>query len=212
MTDLILKGLGQTLLMVGVATLAGFLVGVPLGTALYGATKRALFQNRALYALADFIINALRSIPYIILVILLLPLTRLLVGTSLGTWAASVPLGVAAILLMARLTQDALRQLPDGLLHAAQSMGATRRHMITKVLLPEALPALVSGATLVIINLIGFSAMAGAVGGGGLGDLAIRYGYQRYDVFVMVEIVAILIVLVQLVQSLGHILTKRLEK
>ncbi|MBA4117720.1 MAG: methionine ABC transporter permease [Candidatus Puniceispirillum sp.] len=212
MMDLILKGLGQTLLMVGVATLTGFLVGVPLGTALFGATKRALFQNRLLYGAADLIINALRSIPYIILVILLLPLTRLLVGTSLGTWAASVPLGVAAILLMARLTQDALRQLPDGLLIAAQSMGASRLHMITKVLLPEALPALVSGATLVIINLIGFSAMAGAVGGGGLGDLAIRYGYQRYDVLVMVEIVAILIVLVQLVQSLGHFLTKRLEK
>lgn len=212
MIDLIIKGLGQTVLMVVVATLAGLFLGVPLGVALFGATKRALFQNRALYLVADLVINALRSIPYIILVILLLPLTRLLVGTSLGTWAASVPLGVAAVLLMARLTQDALRQVPEGLLHAAQSMGASRFHMITKVLLPEAMPALVAGTTLVIINLIGFSAMAGAVGGGGLGDLAIRYGYQRYDVLVMVEIVAILIVLVQCVQMAGHFLTKRLEK
>jgi D-methionine transport system permease protein len=179
---------------------------------LFGSTQAELFKNKILSHTADFLVNALRSVPYIILVIALIPLTRWIVGTSLGTMAACVPLSLAAILLMARLSEEALRLLPKGLMMAATSMGATRFQMITKILLPEALPSLVSGLTLVIINLIGFSAMAGAVGGGGLGDLAIRYGYQRYNTAMIIEIVALLIILVQLVQMLGNFWTKRLEK
>jgi D-methionine transport system permease protein len=212
MIDLFVTSFFETLTMVGVATFFGVLWGVPLGVLLFGSTQAELFKNKILSHTADFLVNALRSVPYIILVIALIPLTRWIVGTSLGTMAACVPLSLAAILLMARLSEEALRLLPKGLMMAATSMGATRFQMITKILLPEALPSLVSGLTLVIINLIGFSAMAGAVGGGGLGDLAIRYGYQRYNTAMIIEIVALLIILVQLVQMLGNFWTKRLEK
>ncbi|MCE2950647.1 MAG: methionine ABC transporter permease [Alphaproteobacteria bacterium] len=212
MVDLFFSSLIETLVMVIMASVMGVLGGVPLGVLLFASTEEALLKNKSLRAVSSFLVNALRSVPYLILVIALLPVTRWLVGTSLGTLAACVPLSVAAILLTARVCEEALRVLPKGPLMAAISMGATRFKMVTKILLPEALPSLVSGITLVIVNLIGFSAMAGTVGGGGLGDLAIRYGYQRYDTMMILEIVVVLVILVQIVQSLGDYWTKRLEK
>lgn len=212
MIDLLKQATGETLLMVGISTMAGILVGLPLGVLLFTTDRHGLFHNVWINTISGFLVNAIRSIPYIILVVSIIPLTRLLTGTSIGTAAASVPLSIAAIMLYCRMVEDALRQLPTGLIEAAQSMGATRLQIITKVLIPESLPQLISGLTLVIISLIGFSAMAGAVGGGGLGDVGIRYGYQRYNLVVIGEVVVILIVMVQIIQIIGDFLVKKLRK
>ncbi len=212
MIDLLKQATGETVLMVGISTLAGVLLGLPLGILLFTTDKHGLFHNAWINMISGFLVNAIRSIPYIILVVSIIPLTRLLTGTSIGTAAASVPLSIASIMLYCRMVEDALRQLPVGLIEAAQSMGATRLQIITKVLIPEALPQLISGLTLVIISLIGFSAMAGAVGGGGLGDVGIRYGYQRYNLTVIGEVVVILIVMVQIIQIIGNFLVKKLRK
>ncbi|GAB4277744.1 MAG TPA: methionine ABC transporter permease [Opitutae bacterium] len=212
MTELILESTWQTILMVTLSSVIGLLVGIPLGVFLFITDKGHLCQNLWINRSASLIINAIRSIPYIILVIALIPMTRLIVGTSIGTLAATVPLSIAAIMLFVRIVEDALRIVPTGLTEAALSMGATRMQVTKKVLLPEALPSIVSGSTLVIISLIGFSAMAGAVGGGGLGDLAIRYGYQRYNLTVVLEVIAILVVMVQCIQVLGDRITKKIRK
>lgn len=212
MIDLLKQATVETLLMVMVSTLAGIMLGLPLGILLFTTDKNGLFQNVWVNTISGFLVNAIRSIPYIILVVSIIPLTRLITGTSIGTAAASVPLSIAAIMLYCRMVEDALRQVPGGLIEAAQSMGATRWQIIKKVLIPESLPQLISGLTLVIISLIGFSAMAGAVGGGGLGDVGIRYGYQRYNLMVIGEVVLILIIMVQLVQFIGDLLVKRLRK
>lgn len=212
MISLLSQATGETILMVVISTLAGILLGLPLGVLLFTTDKHGLFQNRWVNTISGFLVNAIRSIPYIILVVSIIPLTRLITGTSIGTAAASVPLSIAAIMLYCRMVEDALRQLPKGLIEAAHSMGATRWQIITKVLIPESLPQLVSGLTLVVISLIGFSAMAGAVGGGGLGDVGIRYGYQRYNLVVIGEIVLILIVMVQIIQIIGDSLVKKLRK
>lgn len=212
MINLLYQATGETLLMVGISTLAAILLGLPLGVLLFTTAKNGLFQNIWLNAISSFLVNAIRSIPYIILVVSIIPLTRLITGSSIGTAAASVPLSITAIMLYCRMTEDALRQLPNGLIEAAQSMGATKFQIITKVLIPETLPQLISSLTLVIISLIGFSAMAGAVGGGGLGDVGIRYGYQRYNLLVITQVVIILILMVQIVQFLGDSLVKKLKK
>jgi len=212
MTEILLESTLETFIMLGVSTLVGILLGLPLGVLLHMTDRGGLSSNRALNLGVGFIINGIRSIPYIILVIALIPLTRLLVGSSIGTMAASVPLSIAAVMLIVRIVEDSLRTVPYGLVEAALSMGATRMQIVRKILIPEALPGIVSGATLVIISLIGFSAMAGAVGGGGLGDLAIRYGYQRYNTEIIIEVVVILIVMVQLVQVAGDRLSKKLRK
>lgn len=212
MMFLLLEATLQTVVMIGVSTLAGGVMGLPLAVLLFTSDTGGLYENAALKRGVGFVVNALRSIPYIILIIALIPMTRLIAGSSIGTAAACVPLSLAAIMLMARVGEEALRTVPKGLIEAAQSMGATRFQIIMKVLLPECLPTLVGGSTLVIINLIGFSAMAGAIGGGGLGDLAIRYGYQRYQTDVVFQIVLILIALVQGIQMLGDGLARRLEK
>jgi D-methionine transport system permease protein len=204
--------LTDTLLMVGVASLVALLLGTALGVVLFATTERGLWRqpvaNRALGGL----VNATRSTPFIILMVAIIPFTRLIVGTSIGTGAAIVPLAVAAVPFFARLVEAALRDVDRGLIEAAQSMGASPRQILWKVLLPEALPSLFRGLTLTIISLIGYSAMAGAVGGGGLGDLGIRYGYQRFNPTVMLAVVVVLIVLVQLVQSLGDFAARRLQK
>lgn len=212
MTEILLESTLETFIMLGVSTLVGILIGLPLGVLLHMTDRGGLSSNRALNLSVGFIINGIRSIPYIILVIALIPVTRLLVGSSIGTMAASVPLSIAAVMLIVRIVEDSLRTVPYGLVEAALSMGATRMQIVRKILIPEALPGIVSGTTLVIISLIGFSAMAGAVGGGGLGDLAIRYGYQRYNTEIIIEVVVILVVMVQIVQVAGDRLSKKLRK
>jgi D-methionine transport system permease protein len=211
MIDLLIHSTCQTLLMVGISSLIGILGGLPLAILLWATDQGGLKDNRKIHQGVGLVVNALRSIPYIILVIGLIPVTRWIVGSSIGTLAASVPLSLAAIMLVCRSGEEALRTVPKGLTEAALAMGARRRQVIRKVLIPEALPSLVSALTLVMINLVGFSAMAGAVGGGGLGDLAIRYGYQRYDLALVLEVMAILIILVQGIQSLGDFLIRKLR-
>lgn len=212
MTGLLIQSTWETLLMVVISTLAGIAIGLPLGVFLFVTDKMGLFQHFLLNRTIGFIVNAVRSIPYIILVVAIVPLTRLIAGSSIGTAAATVPLSIAAIMLYCRIVEDALRQTPKGLIEAALSMGATRMQVITKVLIPESLPNMISGLTFVVISLVGFSAMAGAVGGGGLGALGIQYGYQRYNVVVIAEVVIILIVMVQIIQSTGTYFAKKLKK
>jgi D-methionine transport system permease protein len=204
--------LDDTLLMVGVASLVALLLGTGLGVVLFATTERGLWRQPVLNRTLGALVNATRSTPFIILMVAIIPFTRLIVGTSIGTGAAIVPLAVAAVPFFARLVEAALREVDRGLIEAALAMGATPRQILWKVLLPEALPALSRGLTLTIISLIGYSAMAGAVGGGGLGDLGIRYGYQRFNPTVMLAVVVVLIILVQLVQSLGDLAARRLQK
>ena len=212
MTELILKSTFETLLMVSLSTVIGLLIGLPLSLLLYLSRPTGMRQNVWFYNSLGIFVNAFRSIPYIILIVLLIPFTRLLVGSAIGMWAAVVPLSVASFLLIARIGEEAFLTVPKELIETGQAMGATLLQIITKILIPEAFPRLVGGITTIIINLIGFSAMAGAVGGGGLGDLAIRYGYQRYDLFVLVTIVIILVIFVQVVQMVGDQLVRRMMK
>lgn len=202
----------ETLYMVGLAALLGTLLGLPLGVLLATTGRGELLQNVAFNRIAGVVVNATRSTPFIILVVAIIPFTRLVAGTSIGTSAAIVPLTVAAIPFIARLIEGAIREVDRGLIEAAEAMGATPLQIISKFLLPEALPGIVLGLTLAVVSLIGYSAMVGAVGGGGLGDLGIRYGYQRFLPEVMAAVVLVLIVLVQIVQSLGDRLARKLNK
>lgn len=209
---LIIQATGDTLLMVAIAAGLGTLLGLPLGVFLATSKRGELFAAPAVNAILGTLVNATRSTPFIILVVAIIPFTRLIAGTSIGTTAATVPLTVAATPFIARLIEGAIREVDQGLVEAARSMGATPVQIVRKVLLPEALPAITLGLTLALVSLIGFSAMVGAVGGGGLGDLGIRYGYQRFMPEVMAAVVAVLIVLVQAVQSLGDRLARHLNK
>lgn len=209
---LILQSTADTLVMVAVAAGIGTLLGLPLGVFLATSRRGELFAAPAVNAVLSVLVNATRSTPFIILVVAIIPFTRLLAGTSIGTTAAIVPLTVAATPFIARLIEGAIREVDGGLVEAARAMGATPLQIVRKVLVPEALPAITLGLTLAIVSLIGFSAMVGAVGGGGLGDLGIRYGYQRFMPDVMAAVVAVLIVLVQTVQSIGDRLARRLNK
>jgi D-methionine transport system permease protein len=202
----------DTLCMVGVSSVLAFLFGLPLGVVLLVTGKGHILENRAVNGLLGSIVNAARSTPFIILLVLLLPVTRMVVGTTIGTVAAIVPLAIAATPFVGRVVEGALREVDGGVIEAALAMGATPWQVIRKVLLPEALPAIVGGLTLSVINLIGYSAMAGAIGGGGLGDLAIRYGYQRFRLDVMLVTVAVLIALVHLCQATGDLLARRLRR
>ncbi|MGO4674350.1 methionine ABC transporter permease [Bosea sp. 2YAB26] len=209
---LIAQATADTLLMVAVAAGIGTLIGLPLGVFLATSKRGELFAAPAVNAVLGVLVNATRSTPFIILVVAIIPFTRLLAGTSIGTNAAMVPLTVAAAPFIARLIEGAIREVDQGLVEAARAMGASPLQIVRKVLVPEALPAITLGLTLAIVSLIGFSAMVGAVGGGGLGDLGIRYGYQRFMPDVMAVVVAVLIVLVQTVQSIGDRLARRLNK
>lgn len=209
---LILQATGDTLLMVAVAAGLGTVLGLPLGVFLATSKRGELFAAPVANAILGTLVNATRSTPFIILVVAIIPFTRLIAGTSIGTNAAIVPLTVAATPFIARLIEGAIREVDQGLVEAARSMGATPVQIVRKVLVPEALPAIALGLTLAVVSLIGFSAMVGAVGGGGLGDLGIRYGYQRFMPDVMAAVVAVLIVLVQAVQSFGDHLSRRLNK
>ena len=198
--------------MVVVSMAIASAVGVPLGVLLHTTAKGQILENIVVNQTVGSVVNAVRSIPFIILMVAIIPLTRLLVGSAIGTTAAIVPLVIASIPFIGRQVETSLKEVPAGLVEAAQAMGATPAQIITRVLLPEAMPGIVSQLTTVIIALVGESAMAGAIGGGGLGDLAIRYGYQRFRPEVMLATVVVLIVLVQLVQFAGNTLAKRLDK
>ena len=212
MIDLLMKALGETVYMVAVSMIIATAIGVPLGVLLSTTGKGGILEARAFNKTLGAIVNAIRSIPFIILMVAIIPLTRLIVGTAIGTTAAMVPLIIAAVPFIGRQVETSLTEVPYGLVEAALSMGATPLQIIRRVLLPEAMPSIVAQLTTVIISLVGESAMAGAIGGGGLGDLAIRYGYQRFRPDVMIATVVILIILVQLVQFAGNLLAKRLNK
>ena len=209
---LLLDSLFETCYMVAIATLLSTLFGAPLGIILTVTDKGHILENKSVNSILGNIVNATRSVPFIILMVAIIPLTRIIVGTSIGTTAAIVPLTISATPFIARIIEGALKEVQYGVIEAAQAMGATPLQIIKKVLLPEAMPAIILGVTLAIISLIGYSAMAGALGGGGLGDLAIRYGYQRFRIDIMIITVIILIVQVQLVQSCGDYLAKRFNK
>jgi len=211
MLEMLLQSLWQTCVMVGVSGVLAALAGVALGVFLRLSDYGGVLQNVALNKTVGALVNALRSTPFIILLVAMIPLTRAVVGTSIGTWAAVVPLTVAAAPFVARLVEAALREVDSGLVEAAQSMGASTWQIVWKVLLPEALPGIAAAITISFVSLTGYSAMAGAVGGGGLGDLGIRYGYQRFLPDVMLVVVLILIAFVQLIQSLGDWAVRRLS-
>lgn len=211
MLELFATSLWETVLMVAISGLAGALLGVPLGIFLRLTDRGGVLENRAVNAVTGAIVNAVRSTPFIILLVAIIPFTRFVVGSSIGTAAAIVPLTISAIPFVARLVETALREVDSGLVEAAQAMGASTRQIVFKVLLPEALPGIVAGLTIMLVSLTGYSAMAGAIGGGGLGDLGIRYGYQRFLPDVMLAVVVILIVFVQLLQSLGDWAVRKLS-
>ena len=200
----------QTAVMVVFSTLFSLLLGLPLGILLCTSDPQSGIRPRpALYQILTRIVNALRSFPFIILMIVLFPLSRVLVGTSIGTKATIVPLSIAAAPFVARIIESALKEVDRGVVQAARAMGSTTMQIIFKVLIPEALPSLIDGVTLTIINVIGYSAMAGAIGGGGLGDLAIRYGYQRFRSEIMAIAVVVILLMVELVQMLGTALSHK---
>ncbi|AYG60636.1 methionine ABC transporter permease [Rhizobium jaguaris] len=210
--NLLSKALMQTLQMVFVAGIVGSIIGLPIGVFLATSGKGELFPAPKTNRVLGLIVNAARSTPFIILVVAIVPLTRLLTGTSIGTWAAIVPLTIATIPFFARLVESAIREVDKGLIEAARAMGATPFQIVFKVLLAEARPSMLMALTMTIVSLIGYSAMVGAVGGGGLGDLGIRFGYQRFNPEMMVLVVVVLIVLVQVVQSAGDGLARRFDK
>ena len=209
---LLFKALLDTLQMVAVSGILGTALGLPIGVLLAVTGRGELLQNLTFNRVVGAIVNMTRSTPFIILVVAIIPFTRLVAGTSIGTTAAIVPLTVAAVPFIARIVEGAVREVDRGLIEAAQAMGATPFQIIVKVLLPEAMPAITLGLTLSVVSLIGYSAMVGAVGGGGLGDLGIRYGYQRFLPEVMLAVVVVLIVLVQIVQSTGDWIARRVNK
>lgn len=208
----ITKAFGETLYMIGISFGVALILGLPLGVILF-ITDRGLFlENRPLNSILGFIVNMVRSVPFIILIVALIPLTIAIVGSPIGPAAASVSLSVAAIPFFARIVETSLREIDKGIIEAAIAVGGTPWMIIKDVLLPEAKSSIIQGVTLTIINLVAYSAMAGFVGGGGIGDLAIRFGYYRYDNTIMIVTVVILIVLVQLVQYLGDRVSKAVDK
>jgi D-methionine transport system permease protein len=211
MQDLLLEALWQTVVMVGVSTAIAVLAGLPLALLLHVTGPGGLNPNPWLNRPLGLIVNAVRSTPFIILMVAIVPFTRLVAGTSIGTAAAIVPLALAATAFLARLFENALREVDAGVVEAARAMGATRLQIVLKVLIPEALPGLIAAATVALVSLVGYSAMAGAIGGGGLGDLGIRFGYQRFMPEVMAIVVVILIILVQGLQSLGDWMVRRIS-
>ncbi|MGF7163121.1 D-methionine transport system permease protein [Rhodoligotrophos appendicifer] len=212
LVQLILRALSETLQMVAISGLIGTALGLPLGVYLATSGRGELFHAPAVNRSLGFVVNILRSTPFIILVVAIIPFTRLVVGTSIGTDAAIVPLAVAATPFIARIVETAIREVDQGLVEAALAMGATPFQIVRKVLVAEAMPGIILGLTLSAVSLVANSAMVGAVGGGGLGDLGIRYGYQRFRPEVMALVVVVLVVLVQGLQSLGEHLARRANK
>jgi D-methionine transport system permease protein len=210
--NLIVEATAESLFMVAVAASLGTLFGLPIGIFLATSRKGELFAAPAANSILGVIVNATRSTPFIILVVAIIPFTRLVAGTSIGSGAAIVPLTIAATPFIARLVEGAIREVDSGLIETASSFGASPLQVVFKVLIPEALPGLVLALTLAVVSLLGYSAMVGAVGGGGLGDLGIRYGYQRFMPDMMLAVVIVLIALVQSVQTLGDYLARRVNR
>ncbi len=208
---LLWEALLETLYMVAVSGAVSALVGVPLGVVLHITRPGQIQERPVVNKVLGIVVNAARSVPFIILMVAIIPLTRLIAGTSIGTTAAIVPLSLASIPFVARIAEGALNEVSSGLIEAAESMGATPLQVISRVMLPEALPGLIHGLTLTLVTLVSYSAMAGAIGGGGLGDLGIRYGYQRFDPVIMLATVVVLVVVVQLIQSVGEKLQAHYE-
>jgi D-methionine transport system permease protein len=208
----LLKAFGETFQMVGISLTLSIIIGIPLGLLLFITSRGLFLQNRFISAVGGMLVNIIRSVPFVILLVLVLPLTQRLVGSTIGPGAASVPLSIASVAFYARMVQVALCEVNRGVIEAATATGATPLQIIIHVLLPEALPGLLRGLTVTAVSLIGYSAMAGIVGGGGVGDLAIRFGYYRYETNVMIVTVVILIVLVQIVQSFGDFVAGRADK
>ena len=212
MTKMLVDGLRDTLYMVVFSTHFGYILGLPLGVLLAVSDRDGIRPRRVLYRVLDIVVNILRSVPFLILLILVIPLTKLLVGKSYGSTATIVPLTIAAAPFIARMVESSLKEVDHGVIEAAQSMGASNRTIILKVLIGEARTSLIVGVTIALGTILGYSAMAGVVGGGGLGDIAIRYGYYRYETGVMIVTVVILVLLVQILQVLGMMLARLTDR
>ena len=210
--DMIIAGVWETLYMTLVSTLLGYVFGLSLGVLLKVSDKEGLHPNAFLYKILDVAANIFRSIPFLILLILLIPLTRFLVGKSYGTTATIVPLTIAAIPFIGRMVESSLNEVDPGVIEAARSMGASNWQIVLRVMLVEARTSLISGATIATGTILGYSAMAGTVGGGGLGDIAIRYGYHRWQADIMIVTVVLLVLLVQIFQTVGMLIANRLDK
>ena len=210
--QMLIKGIGETLYMTLASTLFGYLFGLPMGILLTISDREGIKPNAVLYKIMDAVANIVRSVPFLILLIVLIPFTRLIVGKSYGSTATIVPLVVAAVPYIARMVESSLREVDAGVIEAARSMGASTFTIVTKVLLVEARTSLIVGVTITLGTILGYSAMAGTVGGGGLGDIAIRYGYHRYEVGIMSVTVILLILLVQIFQTVGMKLSVHLDK
>ncbi len=210
--QMLIRGIGETLYMTLVSTVFGYLFGLPMGILLTISDKEGIKPNPLLYKILDVIANIVRSVPFLILLIVLIPFTRLIVGKSYGSTATIVPLVAAAVPYIARMVESSLREVDAGVIEAARSMGASTYTIVTKVLLVEARTSLIVGVTITLGTILGYSAMAGNVGGGGLGDIAVRYGYYRYEAGIMAVTVVLLILLVQIFQTIGMRLSVRLDK
>lgn len=210
--DMIIKGIGESLKMTIYSTLFGYVFGLPLGIALAVTGKNGIRPNGVIYKILDLISNIIRSIPFLILLILLIPFTRVIIGKSYGSTATIVPLTIAAIPFIGRMVESSLNEVDGGVIEAAKSMGVSNFGIVTRVMLVEARTSILVGVTIAIGTILGYSAMAGAVGGGGLGDIAIRYGYYRYQTDIMIVTVILLVVLVQLFQTIGMFLAKKLDR
>ena len=212
MIKMLLEGTRDTLMMVLISTFSGYILGLPIGVLLTVSDTNGIAPNRPLYKVFDVMVNITRSVPFLILLILIQPLTKLLVGKSYGTVATIVPLTLAATPLIARMVESSLKEVDSGVVEAAISMGASRFAIVKKVLIGEAKISLLIGVTISLGTILGYSAMAGVVGGGGLGDIAIRYGYYRYETWIMIITVAVLVLLMQVLQWIGNVLSKKLDR
>jgi len=210
--DLLLTGTIDTLLMIGVSAIVAFLIGLPIAIILVSTSEHGIYPSKPINQALGWVVNITRSVPFLILMVALIPLTRWIVGTSYGVWAAVVPLTLAATPFFARIAEVSLREVDQGLIEAAQAIGCNRKQIIWHVLLPEALPGIVAGFTVTLVTMINSSAIAGAIGAGGLGDIAYRYGYQRFDMQIMLAVIVVLVILVMLVQATGDTLSRQLDK
>lgn len=212
MIQLLITGIGETLYMVVISTVVAYVFGIPLGVIMYITDKKGICRNRVINLVVGVIINIIRSVPFLILLVAILPFTRLVVGTTIGPTATIVPLIVAAIPFVARMVESSLKEVDGGVIEAAKAMGSSNFQIITRVLLPEAKPSLLVGLTIAITTILGYSAMAGFTGGGGLGAIATNYGYYRYQTDVMLITVAVLVIIVQIFQEVGIRIVNKLDK
>lgn len=210
--DLLLTGTIDTLLMVGISAFFALLLGLPMAIVLVNTSENGIYPSKRINHALGWVVNVTRSVPFLILMVALIPFTRLIVGTSYGVWAAVVPLTIAATPFFARIAEVSLREVDHGLIEAAQAMGCNRKQIIWHVLLPEALPGIVAGFTVTLVTMINSSAIAGAIGAGGLGDIAYRYGYQRFDMVIMLAVIVVLVIMVMTIQAIGDQLAQHLDK